>query len=47
MIPTGKSNDYVVRHKNNNYNERKTINQIENVNDLWSNIKSICNLLYF
>jgi len=44
LIPTGKSNDYV-RLKNNNYNERKTINQIENTNDLWSNIKSICNIL--
>jgi sex comb on midleg-like protein 2 len=44
LIPTGKSNDYV-RLKNNNYNERKTINQIENTSDLWSNIKSICNVL--
>jgi len=44
LVPTGKSNEYV-RLKNNNYNERKTINPIEGINDLWSNLKTICKIL--
>lgn len=44
LIPVGKSNDYV-RLKNNNYNERKTLTNIESVADLWTNVKSVCQLL--
>lgn len=44
LIPEGTSQD-IVRLKNTNYNERKRLIIIENINDMWSNLKSFCKVL--
>lgn len=45
LVPDGKSSE-VVRLKTTNYNEKKTLTKIENLQDMWQKVKEMCKLLH-